>query len=241
MLTSPDLRTEALTQNITTKISIDDQLQPSTPQSIHNNSPSPCSPRQRVPNVSQVSHSSSVWSWRESCKYHRNLTPPDAVSPSPLCRCISSTFPLCSSSYGFPQCFRLPLSPLYLHFPPHPISVVLYPFPPRPSGVLPLLEAHRLLPRLAAPIRHRSEKKAGAYLPINAPSHQTSTSPTIHRQQTSTSYRQPRNNSSIFRITNIRHGWRQGKIIRRQVVRRQGRSRWRKEATEPLEQGWSSG
>jgi len=99
-------------------------------------------------------------------------------------------------------------------------------FPPVPGA--------SLLPRLVNPIRQRSEKKAGAYLPINAPSHQTSTSPPIHRQQTSTLNRQPRNNSSIFRTINIRHGWRQGKIIWRQVVRRQGRSRRWKEAAEPF-------
>lgn len=128
-------------------------------------------------------------------------------------------------------------------------SIFLFPFAPHIGDALPLspspiwrsstARGASLLPRLAAPIRHRSERRLVHIFPFNAPSHQTSTSSTIHRQQTSTSYRQPQNNSLIFRITNIRHGWRQGKIIWRQVVWRQGRSRWRKEATEPLEQGWS--
>ena len=218
-----------------------DQLQPSTPRSKHNNSSSCCSPWQRVSNVSQVSHPPSVWSWRESCQYHRNLTPPDTVSTSSICCCISSTFPFCSGLCGLPYCFQPLLSPLYLLFLSHRVLVVLCPFRPGPSGRSSTARGASLLPRLGAPIRHRSEKKAGAYLPINAPSHQTSTSPTIHRPKTSTSYRRSRKNPSIFRTTNVRHGWRQRKIIGRQVIWRQGRSRRWKEATEPLEQGWSSG
>ena len=74
-------------------------------------------------------------------------------------------------------------------FPPFHLALLVV-FPP--------VRGASLQPRLVNPIRQRSEKKAGAYLPINAPCHQTSTSPPIHRQQTSTLNRQSRNNSSIF-------------------------------------------
>jgi hypothetical protein len=160
-----------------------------------------------------------------------SLFPYVAASPPPLLFVVFSIASPNIPNPLYPLYISLSLRTLYWWcFTPF-LSPIWHSLCSRPS----------LLPRLAAPIRHRSEKKAGAYLPINAPSHQTSTSPHIHRRQSPTSYRQPRNNSSIFRIANVRHGWRQGKIIWRKVVGRQGRSRRRKEATEPLEQGWSPG
>jgi hypothetical protein len=141
LLESPDLWTEAAYRNIMHQDLSNDQLQPSTPRSKHNNSSSCCSPWQRVPNVSQVSYPPSVWSWRESCQYHRNLTPPDTVSPSSICRCISSTITFCSGLYDLPYCFQPPLSPLYPLFTSHHVLVVLCPFRQCPSGVLPQLKS----------------------------------------------------------------------------------------------------
>lgn len=108
---------------------------------------------------------SSEWSWRESCQYHGNLTPLDAVTLSHICRCVSSTFGLCSRFYGFHQYFQLPLSHPSFCFPSHRILVMLYPFPLRPSGALPLLEA--IAPAsLSRPNQASLGKKAGAYLPF---------------------------------------------------------------------------
>jgi hypothetical protein len=192
------------------------------------------SPWQTVQNGIQLSLLSSVWSWREGCQCHSNFTPPDAVSLSSICRRLSFTTSLCSTLYSCLHSSHLSLSTSYLSITLHSRLVVLSPFPPRPSSGLPTCSRCLAPASVSQPNQATLGKEGWCISSINAPCHQTSTSPPIHRQQTSTLNRQPRDNSSIFRSINIRHGWRQGKIIWRQVVRRQGRSRWFKEAAEPF-------
>ena len=63
----------------------------------------------------------------------------------------------------------------------------------------------------------------------------------VRRQQTFTFHRKHRNKVPACSTISINNGRWQRKITWRQVIRTQGRLRWKQEAAKPLEQGWSSG